>query len=106
MKPNFQKDIDNVFFKEMSERINFSGILLNAVITKNNFAGKLGGKKNYEHDEDILDREHKRVSIKTKDIPIAVEVGDEIEINHKEYTVKGISQNKGITTLSIIDYGA
>lgn len=104
MKPNFQKDIDNVFFKEMAERINLSGIPLDAVVTQNKFTGKLGGKANYEHDEDILEKELKTVSVKRKDLPVIPEVGDEVTLNGKKHTVKKVFNAKGKTTLYLEDY--
>lgn len=98
MRINFKKDINNVFFKEFAQRINFSGVRINAVITENKSKGLLAGRMGREHDDYLTEFDIK-VSYKTRDLPRKVEVGDIVEVNEIEYVVKSCWERYGVTNI-------
>ncbi|MBR8701455.1 MULTISPECIES: hypothetical protein [unclassified Fusobacterium] len=100
MKPNFKKDISNVFFKEFSERVDFCGIRINAIITDNIAEGLLNGRMGREHDDYLVEFD-KKVSYRSRDLPQKPAVNETIEINKVEYCVKKIWERFGVTNILI-----
>lgn len=100
MKPNFKKDIKNVFFKEFAEKINFCGIRISAVVTNRIAEGMLYGRVGREHDN-YYTQYDKKVSYRTRDLPQIVKVRDIVEINDIAYEVTKLWERQGITNILI-----
>ena len=84
LKKQFKKDLDRTFFKEFAEKVNFCGIYLKAVISKEEFK-KLFQARNI-NDAGIY-RKGMVVSLKKRDLPLPVEVGDNVSVNEEEFRV-------------------
>lgn len=87
MNTTFKKDIRTTFFTDFAKFINLSGIRLKAVITKIHINPKKTGKFLENYDADMVKRTGLKVSIRKKDLPVSISVGDEIEIDFKKFTV-------------------
>ncbi len=105
MKRILRNDIARTFFKEFAERINFCGIRLNAIITNVKKEGKLNGRAGFEHDADIIAEHTKKISIKSKDLPLKIKIGEEVSVNSEKYSVKNIYEKDNITHIFIEKYG-
>ncbi|CAL7915066.1 MULTISPECIES: hypothetical protein [Fusobacterium] len=96
MNPTFKKDIESVFFTDFAERVDFCGIRLNAVITKQHINPKMTGKFMETMDADILIREGMKVSIRKKDFPVTLKIGEEATVNKEKYLILDIVNRLGI----------
>lgn len=105
MKRILKNDVAKTFFKEFTERINFSGIRLNAIITEIKSEGKLENRAGWKHDSKIIIHNGKKVSIKSRDLPIKIKIGEEVSINSEKYSVNNIYEKDNITHIFVEKYG-
>lgn len=93
-----KNDINRNFLKEFSEIINFSGIKLKAVKNYQKFDKKY---KNKTSSENGLIRNGMTLSLREKELPITVEVGEKIEIDGIEYEVIVVEKSFGLLELDL-----
>lgn len=104
MNPTFKRDIERVFFTDFSEKINFCGIRLNAVITKWHSNPKLTGKFMENLDANTIMRYGKKVSIKSRDFPLPLRTGKNVTIDKEEYQILDIEYRFGVIHLYLQNF--
>jgi hypothetical protein len=97
------KDLDRVFFKELAERIEFAGIRITAVISKDDYNKKYRGE--YRHNKNPQDTGLTRFGIvvhaKIKDIPVKPKIGDEVTVEGIKYEVEDIIIEMGVYRIAL-----
>lgn len=104
MRRILRNDVSKTFFKEFSEKINFCGIYLRAIITEINSEGKFDWKSSLEHDSQLIVHKGKKVSIKSRSLPIRIEVGDTVTINSEKYSVNKLYEKDNISHIYVEKY--
>lgn len=98
LKRYIKNDVNRNFFREFSERVNFSGIQLKAVKNYQKFDNKYNSKNSKENG---LIRNGMTLSLKEEELPLTVEVGEKIEVDGVEYEVRSTSINHGLLVLDL-----
>ncbi|MDR3258226.1 MAG: hypothetical protein LBT51_01250 [Fusobacteriaceae bacterium] len=97
------KDLDRVFFRELAERIEFAGIMITVVISKDDYNKKYRGE--YRHNKNPQDTGLTKFGIivhaKTKDIPVKPKIGDEITVNGTKYEVEDVITEIGMYRIAL-----
>lgn len=87
-KRNMKKDFDRVFFKEFSEKINFAGIPLKAVVSEQEYQ-KLFSSRN-KNDAGLI-KKGIVISLKKRDLPLEIQAGEIVSINEEDFRVISVN---------------
>ena len=98
LKKYIKNDISRNYLNEFSEIISFSGIKLKAAKNYQRFDKKY---KNKSSDENGLLKNGMILSLREKDLPFIIEVGEKVEVDGLEYEVIAIEKNLGILKLDL-----
>nr|DAJ69845.1 MAG TPA: ATP-binding sugar transporter [Caudoviricetes sp.] len=98
LKKYIRNDIERNHLNEFSETISFSGIKLRAVKNYQKFNKKY---RNKNSDENGLLKAGMILTLREKELPIVVEVGEKVEVDGLEYEVIAIEKNLGMLKLDL-----
>ena len=87
-KKNTRRDLDKIFFKEFSEKIDFAGIPLKAIVSEQEYHKLFSTRTK---DDAGLIKKGIVISLKKRDLPLEINAGEIVAINQKDYRVISIS---------------
>lgn len=99
MRKRINKDIDRVFFREFSEVINLSGVTLRAIKSYQKYEKKYRKGKSISVEEGkstIFSNNGMSLSVKERDLPLPIKVGETIDVDGIEFTVLEKSEKNGV----------
>ena len=98
LRKYIRNDIKRNYLNEFSDVISFSGIKLRAAKNYQKFDKKY---KNKDYGENGLTKNGMIITLREKELPIIVEVGEKVEVDGLEYEVIAIEKNLGMLKLDL-----